>query len=308
MNTPTELQPNAVATPPEKVVVAIATTGRAPILRDTIKQLATLRELPDELIICIADDADVDIDSLSDFTVPTRVLKAARGLCNQRNAIVASVTDAAIVLFIDDDFLLAEGYIQTVRRVFHEQADVVMTTGEVIADGILGPGLDHATGENVLKKSGDGNGIEVITETYNGYGCNMAVRVSVVRAQNILFDTNLPSYGWLEDVDFSRQLARHGRIVKHSKMRGVHLGTKTGRSRGVPLGYSQIANPLYMSRKGTLSPRKALNSVLRNIAANMAKMLWPEPWVDRRGRFKGNMLALGDLLRGRISPTRISEL
>ena len=40
------------------------------------------------------------------------------------------------------------------------------------------------------------------------------------------FDENLPLYGWLEDVDFCRQLARYGRIVKNIRLIGVHLGSK----------------------------------------------------------------------------------
>jgi hypothetical protein len=34
----------------------------------------------------------------------------------------------------------------------------------------------------------------------------------------------------------------------------------------------------------------------------------PEPYVDRRGRLRGNMLALGDLLRHRMAPERVLEL
>jgi hypothetical protein len=43
-------------------------------------------------------------------------------------------------------------------------------------------------------------------------------------------------------------------------------------------------------------------------AMNLARSPFPEPWADRRGRFRGNMLALGDLLRGRLGPGRIEEL
>jgi hypothetical protein len=46
----------------------------------------------------------------------------------------------------------------------------------------------------------------------------------------------------------------------------------------------------------------------RNVARNIARCLAPEPWVDRRGRVKGNMLALGDLVLGRIDPRKILQL
>jgi hypothetical protein len=42
--------------------------------------------------------------------------------------------------------------------------------------------------------------------------------------------------------------------------------------------------------------------------ANLARSLYPEPWVDRKGRLKGNAMALMDLVIGRISPRRILQL
>ena len=107
----------------------------------------------------------------------------------------------------------------------------------------------------------------------------------------------LPLYGWLEDVDFSRQLAPFGKIIRNEGMIGVHLGSKGGRGSGVRTGYSQIANPLYLWRKGTLRLDRALIQMCRNILANYAKLMRPEPWVDRRGRALGNALGFRDLVR-----------
>jgi hypothetical protein len=45
----------------------------------------------------------------------------------------------------------------------------------------------------------------------------------------------------------------------------------------------------------------------RNLLANFAKVIRPEPWVDRRGRVVGNMLGFLDLIRGRLHPTRILD-
>jgi len=103
-------------------------------------------------------------------------------------------------------------------------------------------------------------------------------------------------------------MAPYGRIVRSTRLLGVHLGTKRGRTSGVKFGYSQIANPIYMTRKGTLSPPRALCQMGRNLARNIARCLAPEPWIDRRGRLKGNMLALGDLALGCIDPRKILQL
>ena len=40
----------------------------------------------------------------------------------------------------------------------------------------------------------------------------------------------------------------------------------------------------------------------------MVKSLRPEPFVDRRGRLRGNVLGALDVLRGRIEPEKILSL
>jgi hypothetical protein len=89
---------------------------------------------------------------------------------------------------------------------------------------------------------------------------------------------------------------------------GVHLGVKTGRTSGVRLGYSQIVNPIYLSKKGTMSWQHARKQISKNVAANLARSIYPEPWIDRHGRLKGNLLAFMDLVLGKASPARILQL
>ena len=86
------------------------------------------------------------------------------------------------------------------------------------------------------------------------------------------------------------------------------MGTKSGRSSGIPIGYSQIANPLFLMNKGTLSLSFTTMQVFRNVAANVRNWAFPEPWVDRRGRLRGNLLAFRDLLLGRMHPNNILNL
>ncbi len=88
----------------------------------------------------------------------------------------------------------------------------------------------------------------------------------------------------------------------------MHLGTKLGRSPGRRLGYSQVANPIYLFRKGSYSFGRAAPSVGRNLAANADRSLQPESYIDRRGRLRGNGLAFLDLLRGRLALERILDL
>jgi GT2 family glycosyltransferase len=122
------------------------------------------------------------------------------------------------------------------------------------------------------------------------------------------FDERLPLYGWQEDIDFAARVRRHGRLARTDAFAGVHCGIKTARAPGLPVGYAQVANPLYLTRKGTMRAGYSLKLIARNLAANHLKLLAEEPWVDRRGRARGNRLALRHALFGTLDPARILEL
>ncbi len=290
-----------------RIAVAIATAGRKAVLSDTIRFLGNQARPADEVLICPAKSDDVDLSVLAENPNHCRIISSKPGLPAQRNAIM-DACDADIILFFDDDFLPAPDYLAEVEHLFLSDPFVLVATGKVLADGILGPGIEFQQAIVIIEAAGD-NGPQEVTTVYNGYGCNMAIRRDKIAQAGLRFDENLPSYAWLEDVDFCRQAAQFGRIVQSSRLRGVHLGTKSsGRSPGRRLGYSQIANPVYLARKGTMSWRKSFKHMLSNFIANLVKSPMPEPWVDRKGRLKGNLRALADLVRGKMRPDKILDL
>jgi GT2 family glycosyltransferase len=185
---------------------------------------------------------------------------------------------------------------------------LVVATGKVLADGILTAGLTFADAKTVLRDAPPDDAAEPLRPVFNAYGCNMTLRLKPVRDHRLSFDEALPLYGWYEDVDFSRQLAHYGRVVQVPGACGVHLGVKSGRQSGVRLGYSQIANPVYLARKRSVSWTYAIASMSSRSLKNLVRSLYPEPFVDRRGRLRGNMKGWLDLCKGSLHPTRILDL
>lgn len=292
------------------IVVGIPSAGRRAILSATLRHLASQSRPPNEVVVSVPQLDDIDQECLAHLPCGARVLISPRGSCHQRNRILDSVPQAEVVVLLDDDFLIASSYLEQVEQLFAEHPDVAIATGTVIADGATGPGISVEEAKAKLQSlpASSEYDPDPLRSVYCGYGCNMAVRMSAIAEANVRFDEQLPLYGWLEDVDFSRLVAPYGRVVRSSLLKGVHLGTKVGRTSGLRFGYSQIANPVYLTRKGTLTVRHAGMQIARNLIANAVKVWRPESWVDRKGRVRGNLRAFADLLNGRLTPGNVETM
>jgi GT2 family glycosyltransferase len=290
-----------------KIAVGIATAGRREILYEATQLLTAQKRPPDFLIVCPLPSDGVDRAMFDQLPAQTTVVSGPTGLCAQRNMILAAAQDADIIVFFDDDFLADPEYLANLEAIFSTNPDVTALTGHLLADGAHGPGLSLKEGLEILNSARQEYAHDF--EKRDGtYGCNMAFRMAPIRANNLRFDENLPLYGWQEDIDFSVRQASFGQTWKSNKLVGVHLGVKSGRTSGVRFGYSQIANPVYLIHKGTMSWKHARMLMWRNIAANLVRSIYPEPWIDRKGRLKGNLIALADMVTSRLSPSRVLQL
>jgi GT2 family glycosyltransferase len=281
-----------------KIGLIIASYGRPELVRQLLSTIERQARVPDQIVVSVVTEKDFEAGSATNPKVD--VVYSSPGLCAQRNKGLGFLQDRVdVVLFIDDDFWMSETYIAELERIFSTNEDIVAVTGLVLADGATTQGISVAEANRYLADY-----VPAPTGTLRNvpatYGCNMAFRASQIRDLN--FDERLPLYGWQEDVDFSAQLRSRGRVVATNLVWGVHLGTKKGKISGVRFGYSQVINPLFIFKKGNMSLRRALRLIGKNIAANVVKSAFPEKYVDRWGRLKGNMIGLLHAARGRLDP------
>lgn len=289
-----------------KVAVAIASLGRPETLARAVACLRNQSRRPDLIILSVTSDADLpDRATLSDVTI----LVGSKGLPRQRNRILNALpADMDLVVFLDDDFVPSRFLIERAAALFAEHPDVVGATGALIDDGIntRGISLEEASAQVEKYDAQAPRAARIERDLYGLYGCNMVFRCAMIGT--IRFDERLRLYGWQEDIDFSAQLRGRGRLVKTNAFAGVHQGVKHGRTPGLRIGYSQVINPAYLARKGTMRVTYAIKLVAKNVISNHVRSLRPEPWVDRLGRTKGNWLGFRDLLRGRLEPERIESI
>ncbi len=286
---------------PLRLAVVYATVGRAAVLLENVTRLVAQTRSADLVVVSAAEPSDAAGIDAAPITVET--VYGPKGLCRQRNCALEHIAGRAdIVLFLDDDFVPADDYLAAMMQVFETHPEVAGATGRIIADGINTPG--YSVAQAVAMIAGDPPPPQVrLTPRTTLYGCNMALRLATLG--ELRFDERLPLYGWLEDIDLTYRLSRRGTLISTEAIAGVHLGVKGGRTSGVRLGYSQIANPLYMLRRGTIPRGMAWERMTRNLAANVVRSVRPEPYVDRIGRLRGNLRAIADALTGRIDPERV---
>jgi GT2 family glycosyltransferase len=287
-----------------RIHAVIATTGRKDIVKRVVSRLGEQSRPPDGVLVVGASPDDVA--GLEGSFEKLEVLTARRGLCRQRNAALDHLGNSTdVVAFFDDDFVPADDFLANLEALLSAQPDVVGATGVLVADGAQTQPIGFDDAVRQLDCSSD-RLTPRESDCLSLYGCNMAIRLSA--ATGLRFDEKLPLYGWQEDVDFTHQLSWRGRLVKTSKLTGVHMGARSGKTSGKRLGYSQIANVVYLWRKGTMCPWLGERLLFQNIASNAVRSLWPERDIDRRGRLLGNLIALRDLASGKIDPERIEAL
>ncbi|RTM01458.1 MAG: glycosyltransferase [Hyphomicrobiales bacterium] len=289
-----------------KLAVIIPTLGRSEQVARLLGYLGGQTRLPDEVILSAPDATHIELPDGCPF--PMSSAFGPKGLAAQRNAaLVPSLGRFDIITFFDDDFVPSNRYLEQVEQAFAENDGWAVVMGRVVRDGASNAGLSWADAEIALRDSEARQPCEPsVVDHVGAYGCNMSFRASLIG--DLRFDERLVLYGWQEDIDFTSQMRSRGRVVCVTSITGVHLGIKAGRVSGKRFGYSQVANAIYLIRKGTVPASFALPLMFRNIAANLARSLWPEPYVDRRGRLKGNALAIMHIAMGRIEPEYILKI
>ena len=179
----------------------------------------------------------------------------------------------------------------------------------MLEDGVRTGGLQREAARAVIaSRQSPPGAIGCIEPMASAYGCNMVVRRSAL--ETVSFDERLPLYAWLEDLDFSFWCGQLGFVARSTEARIVHLGVSSGRVSGRRYGFSQMVNPFYLNRKGSLPFRFRIlmEYWLRPLAMNAAMSLLPARRIDRRGRLIGNLIGISQLVRGHVTPEYILKM
>ncbi|WP_084073395.1 glycosyltransferase family 2 protein [Demequina sp. NBRC 110052] len=287
--------------------IVIASANRPELLGELTARLAAQTITPVAKILSVPT-----AESLPDEIDPSwEVVTGTRGLAAQRNAGLAALGDRAdVVLFFDDDAVVRRDFVERALEFFTAHPECVGLTGRVLLDGAASKSygevpLDEA--DRLVERSEREPLTGEFTRGRTLFGANMVFHRT--KAPGVLFDARLPLYSWLEDHDFARRLMRHGFLAHVEDCVIVHRGAASGgRTNHVRLGYSQLMNPIHLNRTGSFPLWLSAWEIFRPTAKNVVRSVIGPETSWRRERLRGNALALRDVLRGRITPERISTL
>ncbi|MEL4357781.1 MULTISPECIES: glycosyltransferase family 2 protein [unclassified Luteococcus] len=288
-----------------KVGAVVPSVNRPDALARVVRALRHQTQPLDQLVISVPDLRGIPEEVQHDAGV--QLVVGSRGASAQRNAGVAALRpEIDVVVFLDDDSVPREDYVEAVAQAFAQAPDVVALTGRMARDGAA----EHRelSEEELTAALVDSHGEDLVEvrPSRELYGCNMAVRSGAARSNP--FDEQLPAYSWLEDLDLARRLERQGRVVHDPRCVVAHQGNASGgREQHLRFGYSCVANPVYLRRKGSLQWRDVIRLVGRPTVGNL-RGLFGQDAVTRRARLRGELLALRDLVGRRLSPVRILEI
>lgn len=135
-------------------------------------------------------------------------LLGENGMTRQRNAGMERVLGSSdVVVFFDDDFAPSKYAIEGIIAAFNASPEANGVTGDLLADGIHGPGISAAQARRMVVEhdaKGPPGPPRIVGKLAGLYGCNMAFRTDAIG--DLRFDERLPLYAWQEDVDFSMRV------------------------------------------------------------------------------------------------------
>lgn len=289
-----------------RIAAVIPTVNRPDALLRVVRSLRE-QTRPVSQIVISAPTLDGVPQEVCD-AVGVDVVTGFRGASRQRNAAVDRLArDTDIVIFLDDDSLAREDLVESHATVF-EDSNVIAVTGRMACDGAASR-VEH-TPEDMAAALAASHSLDAQTEQYPAgslYGCNMAIRYQAIL--DTPFDEALPLYSWLEDLDVARRLQRLGAVVYDSRCVVAHQGNNSGgRTQHVRFGYSTVANAVHLRRKGSLTRRDLVKLIGRPVAGNLRGLVIRHSREAALARLRGQSLACADLLRGRVTPERITTL
>ncbi len=250
-----------------EVSIIIPTYNRAFDLKETLDSTLKQTKLPKEIII--VDDSDnnesasliKEIQENFNDKIMVKYIhnSGERGLTIARN-IGLKFSTGDIILFLDDDIILEETYIENILNVYHYKSNALGVQG-FIDSKYNKPIIDRSI--IFFLQNMEKNGCRVLPSTENTYpyilteiitcqwlsGANQSYRREIF--EDFEFDENLKKYSFKEDMDFSYRIFKKypGSLYMTPYAILMHKTSLKARTPNIKLVYMKEAYSFYFFYK-----------------------------------------------------------
>ena len=222
-----------------KVSVIISTKNRKSLLKRLIKNLTLQEYIPDEVIIVEAGEIDWTSEMFTKSMMNINFIKARKTSLSEAREIERKASKNELLIFLDDDIILPENYINTARE-FLTKNDKILGVGGIYEEKnslkekkwkkVIGRmlGIYSNGSQNKILKSGwadyvRGDFIKKETSAEWLFGCNWAIKAKAFHHEKVKIETNLAQWSFLEDVIIGyRLINNYGDCLKLLPRLKVH--------------------------------------------------------------------------------------
>jgi len=287
-----------------KILVVIPTRNRPNELKNTLNYLNKNKDFFSRIIVVDASDIQPKKKIkrlLLNYNLDIELIDAQASTCTQRNLGFTLIKDEKFIMFLDDDNIFYQNAFKKMYEFLKSKNELAGVAFNQILNEKLNF-LDKLK-RNLLidklniypnklggfSKSGwQSRFLNFKKNTYVEWLPTRAVVYSVKLSKNLRFDTNLGVYGYLEDLDFSLQLKKLGKIMVCSEAKYTH--DQTISRPGYDFGKKEVKNRYYLVKKHNLSKILFFFTLSLKILLNFKEGIKGNK--NSLKRFYGNMNAL----------------
>jgi GT2 family glycosyltransferase len=290
-----------------KTLIVVPTRNRPDEIINTINFLNLNKNFFSKIII--VDSSDIELKEkikklLLNYSLNIKLIDAQPSTCTQRNIGFSFIEDEEFIMFLDDD------------NIFYN--DALLQMNNFLKKNINFAGIafnqilkEEENFSEKLKKNFFTNKLSIYPSKKGGVSRSgwqskfinfendeivewLPTRAVIYRTElikNLKFDENLGIYGYLEDLDFSLELKKKGKLMVCSNAKYTH-DQSIDRS-GFEFGKKEVRNRYYLVQKHNLNKYLFFITLFAKMLINLKEGIFLNK--NSLQRFYGNIIALMSL-------------
>lgn len=290
-----------------KTLIVIPTRNRPDEIKNTINFLNLNKNFFSRIII--VDASDIELKEkikklLLNYSLNINLIDAEPSTCTQRNLGFSFIEDEEFIMFLDDDNIFYNDALFQMNNFLKKNINFagvafnqILKEEENFSEKLKKNFFTDKLSIYPSKKGGVSRSgwqskfINFENDEIVEWLPTRAVIYKTELIKNLKFDENLGIYGYLEDLDFSLELKKKGKLMVCKNAKYTH-DQSIDRS-GFEFGKKEVRNRYYLVQKHNLNKYLFFITLFAKILINLKEGIFLKK--NSLQRFYGNIIALMSL-------------